>query len=270
MTTQPDPAAAHLPTATFTFYGNLNDFLPAGQRGTPIVYPLDGAPAVKHPIESLGIPHPEVEQLVVNGQSVDFGYHLQPGDEVQVYPLNGLPAMPSSLALRPPLPTPVRFVLDTHLGRLAAYLRLFGFDALYRNDYDDATLAQLAAEDSRVLLTCDRGLLKRKLVVYGHCVREHTPTAQIIDILRRYRLRDQIHLWQRCPHCNAVLEPVAKSAVLDRLEPKTKLYYDDFQQCSGCGQVYWQGSHFERMQGFVAGVLAALESDGGEGEFQTE
>jgi uncharacterized protein with PIN domain len=246
--------------ATFTFYGDLNDFLPVKQRGRSIPYALDGAPAVKHPIESLGIPHPEVEQIVVNGRSVAFGYHLQPGDQVQVYPLDALPAAPTLLALRPPLPYPIRFVLDTHLGRLAAYLRIFGFDALYRNDYEDATLSRLAAEEDRVLLTRDRGLLKRKQVVFGHCVRAHDPAAQIVDILRRYRLRDEIRLWQRCVHCNSPLVPVAKAAVIDRLEPKTKRYYEEFQQCSGCGQVYWQGSHLERMQGFVDDVLAALES----------
>lgn len=251
--------AAHPPTAVLQFYGDLNDFLPTGQRGRPICYLLDGAPAVKHPIEALGVPHPEVEQIVVDGRSVPFAYHLQPGAQVQVYPYDALPPAPPPLALRPPLPHPVCFVLDTHLGRLAAYLRLFGFDARYRNDYDDATLAQLAAEEGRVLLTRDRGLLKRKQVVYGHCVRAHDPAAQIVDILRRYRLRDEIRLWQRCVHCNSLLAPVAKAAVLDRLEPKTQRYYEEFQQCSGCGQVYWQGSHLERMQGFVDGVMAALE-----------
>jgi uncharacterized protein with PIN domain len=245
-------------SASLRFYGDLNDFLPTAQRGQPFVYTLDGAPAVKHPIEALGVPHPEVEQIVVEGRSVAFEYHLQPGDQVHVYPRDALPAAPSPLALRPPLPIPVRFVLDTHLGRLAAYLRIFGFDALYRNDYSDATLAHLAAEESRVLLTRDRGLLKRKQVVYGHCVRACAPAAQIVDILRRYRLRDEIGLWQRCVHCNSPLVPVTKAAVLDRLEPKTKRYYDEFQQCSGCGQVYWQGSHLERMQEFVDGVLAAL------------
>lgn len=257
MTSQP-AHATHPPTAVLQFFGDLNDFLSAGRRARPIVYPLDGAPAVKHPIEALGVPHPEVEQIVVDGHSVAFGYRLQPGDQVQVYPRDALPAAPSRLALRPPPPTPIRFVLDTHLGRLAAYLRIFGFDARYRNDYDDATLAQLAADEGRVLLTCDRGLLKRKQVVFGHCVRAPDPAAQIVDILRRYRLRDEIRLWQRCVHCNSLLVPVAKAAVLDRLEPKTKRYYEEFQQCSGCGQVYWQGSHLERMQGFVEGVMAAL------------
>lgn len=258
MSVQPNHAT-HPPAATFVFYGDLNDFLPNAQHHRPIRYVLDDAPAVKHPIEALGVPHPEVEQIVVNGQSVDFAYRLQTGDQVQVYPLDALPDAPPLLPLRPPLPRPIRFVLDTHLGRLASYLRLFGFDALYRNDYDDATLAQLAAAQGRVLLTRDRGLLKRKQVLYGHCVRSHTPADQLVGILRRYRLRDEIRLWQRCPNCNGVLVPVAKAAVLDQLEPKTKRYYDDFQQCSNCGQVYWQGSHFERMQGFIAGVLAAVD-----------
>jgi uncharacterized protein with PIN domain len=250
----------------FRFHGDLNDFLPKVQRHSAIAYPLDGADgapvAVKHPIESLGVPHPEVEQIVVHNAagaaSVDFAYYLQPGDGVDVYPLGCVVATPAPLPLRPPLPRPARFILDTHLGQLAAYLRLFGFDTLYRNDYDDATLAELAAAEDRVLLSRDRGLLKRKRVVYGHCVRAHTPATQIVDILRRYRLQDGFRLWQRCLRCNGMLAPVPKAAVLDRLEPKTKRYYDEFQQCAGCGQVYWHGSHSDRMARFVAEVLAAL------------
>ncbi len=242
----------------FRFYGDLNDFLSPDQQGQRIPVPLYGAAAVKHPIESLGIPHPEVDAILVNQQAVDFAYLLQAGDQIEVYPMNAKPVAAFSVSLRPPLPMPIRFVLDTHLGQLATYLRLLGFDTLYRNDYADAELARISSEETRLLLTRDRGLLKRKLVVYGHCVRNNQPRQQLIDVLRRYGLKDQARVWQRCPLCNGELDAVAKAEILDQLEPKTKLYYDEFQRCCQCGQIYWQGSHYVHMQSFVDEVLAAL------------
>jgi hypothetical protein len=131
-------------------------------------------------------------------------------------------------------------------------LRLLGFDALYRNDYQDEELARIAAEEGRLLLSRDRGLLKRKLVTHGYCVREAEPRQQLISVLRRYRLAASMRPWQRCARCNGLLAPVAKATILEWLEPKTRLYYEDFQRCRDCGQIYWQGSHYERMQSFIA------------------
>lgn len=147
-------------------------------------------------------------------------------------------------------------MLDTHLGRLAAYLRMLGFDSVYSNSYDDESLARIAHDEKRVLLTRDRGLLKRSMVTYGYCVRHTRPRAQFVDTVRRYELADETQPWSRCVRCNGLLEPVDKSDILDQLEPKTKLYYDDFQRCTVCGQIYWRGSHHERMRNFLAGVLA--------------
>ena len=252
--------------ATFTFYGDLNDLLPAAQRQMPLPFALDGPTAVKHPIESLGVPHPEVELIAVSGEAVDFSYLVQPDDRVAVYPATwitaeALPPNITLIPLRPPLPQPVRFVLDTHLGQLATYLRVFGCDTLYRNDYDDLTLAHISAAEDRLLLTRDRGLLKRKLVVYGHCVRHPDPAIQVVDVLRRYVRRADLHLWRRCLRCNGQLVAVAKAAVLEQLEPKTRRYYDEFYQCTQCGQVYWQGSHVARMAELIQQVMAALPAE---------
>jgi uncharacterized protein with PIN domain len=180
---------------------------------------------------------------------------LHGGGHVEVYPQEMAHMLANYLPLRPPTPSPVRFVADTHLGRLAAYLRMLGFDTLYRNDYDDHQLAVIAANEQRVLLTRDRGLLKHKSVVYGYCVREVDPYRQVVPVLRRYGLGACVQPWRRCTHCNGLLHDVEKSAIVDRLEPKTKQYYDAFQQCDTCGRVYWQGSHFARMTAFVETVL---------------
>lgn len=246
--------------ADITFHGDLNDLLAPELRGRTIPFDLDEGVSVKHATEALGVPHPEVELIRVGGDAVGFDYLLRDGDRVEVYPATALPPDGPRLALRPPWPRPARFVLDTHLGRLAAYLRAFGFDAVYRNDYDDASLAAIAAEEGRVLLSRDRGLLKRKAVVYGYCVRDTDPRRQVTDVLRRFTSRDEIRLWQRCLHCNGVLVAVAKTAVFDQLEPKTQLYYDDFSRCVECGQVYWRGSHVEAMLPLVDEVLASLDA----------
>lgn len=244
-------------TVTFRFYGNLNDFLPGDRRNTLVEQRMIDHAAVKHPIESLGIPHTEIGAILVNRQAVDFTCRLNDGDRVEAYPPEVVHLLPAHVPLRPPTPAPVTFVADTHLGQLAAYLRLLGFDTLYRNDYDDHGLASISAGQGRVLLTRDRGLLKHSQVVHGYCVRESAPRQQVVSVLRRYRLLDAVLPWHRCTRCNGLLQPVPKAAVLDRLEPKTKRYYNEFQQCDTCGQVYWKGSHFERMQTFVSGILEA-------------
>ncbi len=245
-----------IPHAILRFHGDLNDFLPKELRSQALPYPLTGPTSVKHAIEALGAPHPEVELITVDGAAAGFDVLLAAGHCVHIYPLGHPAAQQLPFALRPPLPRPVRFVADTHLGRLAAYLRLLGCDTLYRNDTDDAELAALAGEQNRVLLTRDRGLLKRKQVVYGYCLRDTDSRRQLVGVLRRYR---PARAAQRCTHCNGVLEAVEKAAVFDRLEPKTKLYYEEFQRCAVCGQVYWQGSHYERIEAFLSGVLAEVE-----------
>jgi uncharacterized protein with PIN domain len=189
---------------------------------------------------------------------VDFGYRVQVDDHIDVYgaaPANGERQIG---VLRPPLSPPLRFVLDTHLGQLATYLRLLGFDALYRNDYDDAELAQISYVEKRVLLTRDRGLLKRKTVIYGYCVRASDPRRQLIDVLRRYQLAGEIHAWRRCLRCNGALALADKTQIVEQLAPKTRLHYDEFHRCQSCSQIYWQGSHHARMQKFVESVLEEI------------
>jgi uncharacterized protein with PIN domain len=156
--------------------------------------------------------------------------------------------------LRPRLPRPVRFLLDVHLGQLATYLRLLGFDAVYDNDCEDAELADLAHESGRVLLTRDRRLLMRKQVTYGYCLHARDPQAQLRAVLRRYDLFDAINPWQRCLRCNGRLRPVAKEEILHRLEPKTKKYYEEFHICEACDQIYWKGSHYQALQEFLAEI----------------
>ena len=144
--------------------------------------------------------------------------------------------------------TVARFVLDVHLGRLAAYLRMMGFDSLYRNNYDDSTLANISADEQRTLLTCDRQLLMRKQVTHGYFVRSRQPQQQLFEVLSRFDLFDKKKPFTRCMHCNGITQPVNKQEIEARLQAETKKYYNEFFQCEDCNKIYWKGSHYLKMQ----------------------
>lgn len=240
--------------ATFRFYADLSFFLPPQWQQVSFPYPTyAGDQTAKHLIESIGVPHTEVGLILANGEPADFDYLVQADDRVSVYP--AFTTLETPRPLRPPPPNPAQFLLDNHLGKLARYLRLLGFDTLYFNNrYDDAQLAQMSQDLSRILLSRDRGLLKRSAVIYGYCLRTTDSEAQALAVLHRYDLFAQIRPWTRCLRCNGRLQPVAKEAIIDRLEPKTKLYFEEFQMCRACGQIYWRGSHFGPLQAFVEKV----------------
>ena len=238
---------------TLTFHGELNDFLPPARRGQAFVCAFNGPQSVKHLIEAAGVPHPEVAIILTDSRPVTFGSLPTSGQQIDVYP-EGSATLPGSPALRPPLPDPPAFLADNHLGRLARLLRLLGLDTAYDPALDDEQLAETAAGEGRILLTRDRGLLKRRLVVWGYCLRTTDSRGQLLAVLRRYDLFDRVMPWARCLRCNGLLRPVDKAAVLDRLEPNTRLYYDSFRQCAACEQVYWQGSHYDELAALVAEV----------------
>ena len=244
-------------TAEFNFLAELNYFLPPNKRHVSFSHEFKGRTSIKDMIESLGVPHPEVDAILVNGESVDFSYIVQDGDRVTVCPISVLDEINPSIRVSPPEPQEYRFVLDIHLGKLANALRLLGFDTLYRNDYADPELAQVSADEQRILLTRDTRLLMRSLVRYGYYVRSKNPDQQIVEVLRRFNLFDAILPFHRCIRCNGVLEPVEKEAIADQLPEKTRQSIDEFHRCQTCDQIYWQGSHFERMQQFIEQVISA-------------
>lgn len=242
--------------ATFCFYGELNYFLPSHQKEVKFIHHFKERPSIKDAIESLGVPHPEVNCIVVDRQAVDFNYLLQDGDLVKVYPAQISPDLSSIIALQPPLPKKPTFILDVHLGKLASSLRMLGFDTLYRNDYEDAEIAEISAKEARIVLTRDRGVLMRSLVTYGYYVRSTKPSQQIIEILKRFNLLNLVKPFQRCIRCNGILESVDKQLILDRLPLQTRREIDEFHRCNNCSQIYWHGSHFSRMEKFVEQILS--------------
>lgn len=259
MAPQPDSGVLSFMTGQITirFYEKLNDFLPPQRRKVAFTHAFNQAGSVKDLIEGLGVPHTEIDLILVNGSSVNFNYRVQDGDHISVYPaFKSLDISPLNRLGPQPMPEP-RFVLDTHLGRLTAYLRLLGFDSLYRNDYDDPTLASLSALEQRILLTCDKQLLMRKQITHGYFVRERQPQRQLMEILARFDLRSRQQPFTRCLQCNGEISPVSKESIASQLMPLTMAYYDKFWQCKDCNKIYWQGSHYQRMQRMISTINTA-------------
>lgn len=239
-------------SAWFRFYAELNDFLPAERRMTSFERKFIDAASVKDMIESLGVPHTEIDLILVNGKSVDFRYTVRDGDRISVYPVfEGLDISPVT-RLRPQPLRESRFVLDTHLGRLATYLRMAGFDTLYRNDFADDELAAVSRDERRILLTRDAGLLKRAAVTHGYFVRETAVRRQFAEVMRRFDLFRQARPFTRCLRCNTILQVAIKEEIADRLPPRAAELYHEFLRCPGCDRVYWKGGHYERMREFLA------------------
>jgi hypothetical protein len=237
--------------AFFRFYGNLNDFLPPDRRQVEFARSVKDQGSIKDAIEALGVPHPEIDLIMVNGESVGFDYLVQQDDHISVYPQFTTLDIAALSQVQPPPLSQVRFVLDVHLGKLATYLRLLGFDTLYRNDYDDDELAQISSQEQRILLTQDRGLLKRSIVTYGYAVRSDNPEEQTVEVLARFQLRSAVAPLQRCPRCNGELVVVDKAIIHDQIPHYTRLYYNEFSQCQSCHQIYWKGAHYERIRSLI-------------------
>jgi uncharacterized protein len=235
-------------SAFFRFYAELNDFLPKRKRVREFSYDFDGRPTVKHVIESIGVPHTEIDLILVNGISVDFGHYLNDRDRVSVYPVFERFDIFPMVRLRPEPLRKTAFILDVHLGKLARMLRLIGFDTLYRNDYEDAEIVHIGAGDRRIVLTRDRQLLKAKAVTHGYWIRSMVPEEQLEEVLHEFDLFSQIQAFQRCVCCNGRIHKTSKDLVMHLLEPKTKQYYEEFFQCGNCGRVFWKGSHFPELK----------------------
>ncbi|MEW5813956.1 MAG: Mut7-C RNAse domain-containing protein [Spirochaetota bacterium] len=233
--------------AVFRFYEELNDFLPPEKKKLSFFHAFDGKPSIKDTIESLGVPHTEIDLILVNGNPVDFSYQLRNGDRVAVYPVFESFDISKVTKLRNnPLREPA-FILDVHLGKLARLLRMLGFDTYYDNRYNDPEIVEQALKEHRIILTRDQGLLKRKAVTHGYWIRSQHPDKQAAEVIRRFDLFSKVRPLSRCISCNGMIEKVEKREVLNRLLPRTIRFYEEFYRCSGCEKVFWRGSHYNKM-----------------------
>jgi uncharacterized protein len=234
--------------ATFRFYAELNDHLPPRLQYRPVEKRLFLPASVKDAIESLGVPHTEVDLVLVNGQSSDFSRLVQNGDRVSVYPVFDSLDITPVLRLRPqPLREP-KFVLDVHLGRLAGYLRMLGFDTLYANRASDPELVTISTQQGRTLLTRDRGLLRYSALTRGYWLRETDSRRQTEEVVRRFDLARSLRPFTRCMVCNGLLAGVSKVEAERQVPQRILESCNEFQRCPSCGRVYWEGSHYRRMR----------------------
>ena len=221
-----------------------------------VAVPVGAKRSVKDLIESIGVPHPEVALILVDGVPVDFDHLVHGGERVAVYPPFRRLDLDGVTTVVPP-PAEPRFVADVHLGTLARRLRLLGFDTWYRSDADDEQLADVSAEEARILLTRDRGLLMRRVITHGYCPRSDDPQLQALEVIHRYELATKVSPFSRCINCNGELEPVDKEEVVDQLPPATRKEHDRFTRCRQCGQVYWPGTHKDALRDVVADLRTA-------------
>ncbi|MBF2063029.1 MAG: Mut7-C ubiquitin/RNAse domain-containing protein [Calothrix sp. C42_A2020_038] len=241
--------------AYLCFYGELNDFLPRHKRQVSINYTFTERGSIKDVIESLGVPHPEVYSIEVNSIFVDFTYIIQDGDNINVYPISSCARIKPNLCIQPQTNNIQSFVLDIHLGKLATSLRLLGFDTLYRNDYSDPELARVSSSENRILLTRDKGLLMRSIVSYGYYVRQTDPQKQIIEVMYRFNLFEYAAPFRRCLRCNGILNSVAKEVILTQIPESVKNLNHEFHRCQSCNQIYWKGSHYNKLQNVISNIL---------------
>jgi uncharacterized protein with PIN domain len=233
-------------TVRLQFHGDLGFFLNRRRHPEILERTLAEKTSIKDVIEASGVPHPEVDLILVNGRLADFDYVVESDAEIEVFPVGEQYTQWKEQRLQVSLIT--IFVVDGHLGGLARNLRLLGFDAAYDPQAHDRQLLDRMKSENRALLTRDRRLLMHAIVRHGYCPRSQNPDEQTIEVIRRFHLIRSITPFTRCLRCNALLEKVAKDDIIERLQPLTKIYYQQFRRCTGCAQIYWAGSHFSKLQ----------------------
>jgi len=238
------------------FHGDLNLFLGSKASGAVIERPLTEKTSIKDIVESCGVPHPEVDLILVDDQTVGFGHTLAKDARVDVFPVENRDTDRTDKRLQH-IGIAI-FVADVHLGRLTRNLRLLGFDVAYPKDADDWQLLDMMARENRALLTRDRRLLMHTIVQHGYYPRSQNADEQTIEVVRRFDLSKLIAPFTRCLRCNAPLKEASKAELIDKLEPLTKIYYDQFRRCPDCKQIYWSGSHFSKLQKRVENIRSRI------------
>ena len=244
--------------ADFRFYEELNDFLRPELRKRTFRRVFSGTPAIKDVIEAIGVPHSEVDLVLIDGESVGFGRRLHDGNRVAVYPVFERLDLTPLVRLCPRPLRRTRFVLDVHLGTLARYLRLLGFDTLYRNDYDDHQIVRLAHDDSRIILTRDKGLLKHRAVTRGRWIRHTRPLEQLRETLYAFDLVGSARPFTRCAVCNGGLRQLGRRQLAAAVPARVRERHDRFARCTLCARIYWPGTHTMRIRQALQTVAADL------------
>jgi uncharacterized protein with PIN domain len=231
----------------FRFYEELNDFLSLARQRQTFSYEFDGRPSLKEAIETIGVPHTEIDLILVNGDSVDFCYQLQGGERIAVYPVFERFDIAPVIRLRPKPLRITRFIVDVNLGKLARYLRLLGFDTVYQHDLDDQTIVRIAGREKRIIVTRDTGILEYKGVTRGYWVRNTKPRQQLHEVVNNMQLQSSFNPFTLCADCNGTLRAVKKAIAAGRRPKDTLRIFNPFRECPDCHKIWWQGSLYDRI-----------------------
>lgn len=237
------------------FYEELNDYLPPERRKVCFTCTFEDGASVRTVLAAAGVPEQRVDLVLVNGESADLDYRLGDGDRISIYPVFESFDVGALARLQGRPLRRLRFVVDTHLGKLATYLRMLGFDTLFERDCSDAALVAISQAQGRVLLTRDRRLAQHREVTRAYRVAATVPRLQLAEVLARFDLTGAVKPFRRCLRCNALVEVADKADVAARLPLKVRHHYTRFWICPACGRVSWQGSRFRRMRKFVDQVV---------------
>ena len=150
-----------------------------------------------------------------------------------------------------------KFIADCHLGKLAKYLRIMGFDTLFFPHIEDDDLIIIANEENRIILTRDRELSQRKNAPVLFLEPIDTK-AQLITLVNHYKLKEHPAPFSRCIVCNSPLQAIEKEKIIDRIPEKVKKHFDYFEYCPACDRIYWQGDHYRHMIEFLEQVLKEI------------
>lgn len=244
-----------MPKVTFRFYEELNDFLPADRQKTDFEIDFKSKRSIKDMIEALGVPHVEVDLILINGKSVDFNYIIQAEDRVSVYPVFESLNIEKVTHLRKIPLRCTKFIANVNLGEITKYMRLLGFDVYFDPAISAQEIIKISKNENRIILTKSRKLLKFKEVSHGIFIRPGKTEDQVRRIMDFLDIKNQVRPFSRCLLCNTRLEKIPKENIRDRIPPKVKELYDEYNHCTSCDRIYWKGSHQIKMQNVIDQIL---------------
>ena len=244
-----------MPKAIFRFYEELNDFLPEAKKKTDFGAEFKGKRSIKDMIESLGVPHTEIDLVLVNGKSVDFRYILQDQDRVSVYPVFESFNIEGITHLREIPLRKTKFVADNNLGDIVKYLRVLGFDVYYDTSLSQREIIEISKKEKRIILTKSKGLLKFKEVTHGLYIYPGNAEEQVKRIVDFLDIKNSAKPFSRCLHCNSLLKIISKEKIAHRIPPKTKAHCDEYTYCKYCDKIFWKGTHFTNMKKVIDKIL---------------
>ena len=246
--------------ATLRFYEELNDFLPRHRQKTDFEVEIKGKRSIKDMIEALGLPHKEIDLILVNEKSVDFTYILQDGDRISVYPVFESLNIEDVTRLRKLPLRKTKFIADINLGHIVKYMRILGFDVCFDPLLSHLHIIQISSKENRIVLTKSKNLLKFKDITHGIFIRPGTTEEQVRGIIDFLDIKDNVKPFSRCLRCNSLLKHISKESIDDRIPPKTKVFCDEYSYCKSCDKIYRKGTHFTKMKRVIDRILGQAKT----------